>query len=340
MLSSRPRAALGVMTGELTRSTFISGRVKQARSPQVRRWMVIASWVVGRAVGVSYGFRQVKVAEAQVVIVVGVPDPKVPVFGRLVNVATVLGGEEFTLVEVHGISLCLPALVGGQVLFAPKLLGKLFSSLPFHQHRTRLVADKAAFFGSFGEIKRLAGGKHRVVLAGLWAEQTIQLAEVGGVESRQMKLVAGVRVAGKKLLRFRFGDAIGSAWQPAVCRTDENDRAWLGVAALAVAAPGGLDDRVQRPQGTERNGEIHVHTGFDELSRDEAAGQAIAEAAADSVELFPPVCRTEARGKVKTAVMGAGAQQLEELPGVFGGVDNTERLDTGEQAESNLLPRD
>src|ERR1035437_793183 len=132
--------------------------------------MVIASWVVGRAVGISYGFRQVNVAEAQVVVVVGVPDPKVPAFGRLVNVATGLGGEEFTLVEVHGVSLCSPALVGGQVLFAPKLLGKLFSLFPFYQHRTRLVADEAAFFGSFWEIKSLAGGEHRVVVAGLRTE--------------------------------------------------------------------------------------------------------------------------------------------------------------------------
>src|ERR1035437_2838889 len=94
-------------------------------------------------------------AETQIVVEVGVPDPKVPAFGRLVNVVTGLGGEEFTLVEVHGVSLCSPALVGGQVLFAPKLLGKLFSLFPFYQHRTRLVADEAAFVGSFLGKKRL-----------------------------------------------------------------------------------------------------------------------------------------------------------------------------------------
>src|ERR1039457_409964 len=134
-------------------------------------------------------------AETQIVVVVGVPDPKVPAFGRLVNVVTGLGGEEFTLVEVHGALLCSPALVGGQVLFAPKLLGKLFSLFPFYQHRTRLVADEAAFFGSFWEIKSLAGGEHRVVVAGLRTEQTIQLTEVSGVEGRQMKLVSRVRGA-------------------------------------------------------------------------------------------------------------------------------------------------
>src|ERR1035441_2483596 len=273
--------------------------------------MVMASSVVGCAVVISYRFHQVKVAEAQVVVVVGVPDPEVPAFGRLVNIATCLSGEEFALVEVHRISLCSPALVGGQVLFAPKLLGKLFSSLPFHQYRTRLVADEAAFFGSFGEIKSLAGGEHRVVLTGLWTEQTIQLAKVGGVEGGQMKLVAGVRVASEKLLRFRLGDAVGSAWQAAVHRPEDNNRARLGMVALAVATSGGLDDRVQWPQRTERNGEIHVHTGFDELGRDKAAGQAITEAATDGIRLFPPVRRTEARGKVEAALIGAGVQQLE-----------------------------
>src|ERR1035437_8116786 len=146
-------------------------------------------------------------AETQIVVVFGVQDPKVPAFGRLVNIATSLGGEEFTLVEVHGVSLCSPALVGGQMLFAPKLLGKLFSLFPFHQHRTRLVADEAAFFGRFWEIKRLAGGEHRVVVTGLRTEQAIQLAEVCRVEGGQMKLVAGVRMAVEKLLRLRLGGA-------------------------------------------------------------------------------------------------------------------------------------
>src|ERR1019366_4767374 len=143
--------------------------------------MVIASWVVGRAVGISYGFRQVKVAEAQVVVVVGVPDPKVPVFGRLVNVVTGLGGEEFTLVEVHGISLCLPALVGGQVLFAPKLLGKLFSSLPFHQHRTRLVTGQTARLGSGGEVELGGEVKDLVRFSLLRPLEAVEFGEGGRI---------------------------------------------------------------------------------------------------------------------------------------------------------------
>src|SRR5258705_11473845 len=36
--SHTPRAADGVITSYETRSTFVSGRVKQARSPQMRSW--------------------------------------------------------------------------------------------------------------------------------------------------------------------------------------------------------------------------------------------------------------------------------------------------------------
>jgi hypothetical protein len=54
-------------------------------------------------------------------------------------------------------------------------------------------------------------------------------------------------------------------------RTENNNRTRLGVAAFAVATARGLNDRVQRPKRAERDGEIHVHTGFDELGGNEPA---------------------------------------------------------------------
>ena len=39
----------------------------------------------------------------------------------------------------------------------------------------------------------------------------------------------------------------------------------LGQVAFAVAAAGGLYDGVQRAEGTIGDGEIHIHTCFNEL---------------------------------------------------------------------------
>src|SRR6266446_2238704 len=125
--------------------------------------------------------------------------------------------------------------------------------------------------------------------------------------------VASLKIGGE------YGDRLGVA-----CRLTRNlAEDHICAAAFAVAPTSGLDDGIERANRTELDGEINVHAGFDKLSGDEAARLAVGKPFADQLQLFQPVRRTEARGKVEAVLWW---QQAEHLTSVSGGVEDTEKL--------------
>ena len=98
-------------------------------------------------------------AEAKVVVVIGIPNPEVPIFGGLVDVAVGLRVKEFGLIQIHGVTLGFAAVGGSQVLFAEEFFGQFFSAipsifvLPLHEHSAGFVADQLAGFGSGGKVE-------------------------------------------------------------------------------------------------------------------------------------------------------------------------------------------
>ena len=72
----------------------------------------------------------VQVTKTEVVVVIGIPDPEVPILRWLVDVASGLRVEEFALVEVHGVTLGFATFGGSEMLFALELFGKIRTAIP------------------------------------------------------------------------------------------------------------------------------------------------------------------------------------------------------------------
>ena len=64
---------------------------------------------------------------------------------------------------------------------------------------------------------------------------------------------------------------------------------------FAIAAPGGLDDRIERTEGAEGYGEVHDHTGLDQLRRNQPTGQPVAQPLANGFQFLATMLRTQTR---------------------------------------------
>ena len=77
-----------------------------------------------------------------------------------------------------------------------------------------------------------------------------------------------------------------------VIERPENVNLTRGASAFPIAAPGDLDNRIQRAERTSHDGKIHVHAGFDELSGDDAAGLVGAQPFTDGLDQSQAMLRT------------------------------------------------
>ena len=78
--------------------------------------------------------------------------------------------------------------------------------------------------------------------------------------------------------RLRGRDFVGSPREFVLGRMKDDDRTRLRAAAFAIAAACGLDDRVERAERAEGDGEIDIDTGFDELVETRRQGSPAASA--------------------------------------------------------------
>src|SRR6266516_2189244 len=108
-------------------------------------------------------------SESEIGIIIRIPDPEVPFFRRLKDVALGLCIEELALVKINREALGLAAFVGGQVFLMAKLRGEFLSSIssvpvvPFDEHGAGFLADEPAFFGDLGKVESFASGKDFVL---------------------------------------------------------------------------------------------------------------------------------------------------------------------------------
>ena len=99
----------------------------------------------------------VEMTQAEVVVVIGIPDPEFPTVGGLVDATS--GAEEFRLVKIDREGLRLTAFGGGKVSFAAEFLGEFLATvspmlvLPLDEHGASFVADQAALFGGLGKVE-------------------------------------------------------------------------------------------------------------------------------------------------------------------------------------------
>ena len=81
-------------------------------------------------------------------------------------------------------------------------------------------------------------------------------------------------------------------------------------AAFAVAAPGGLQQRVQPALFPVGGGEVYVHTGLDQGGGHHPAGQAVRQPLPDFFQLAAAVCGAQQGGQAETAFFGQGSIQF------------------------------
>jgi len=94
--------------------------------------------------------------------------------------------------------------------------------------------------------------------------------------------------------------------------------------AVAVAPAGRLCDGIEPGEGPVDDGEVDINAGFDELSRDQADGEARGKAVTDLIELPATMLRAHESRKVEVGF--AGAQFLVEFLSMLAAIDDTEHL--------------
>ena len=77
-----------------------------------------------------------------------------------------------------------------------------------------------------------------------------------------------IGMPGEEFLGLDRCCAIRTRWSLIVLRAEYDHWTRLGMAALAIATTGGLDDGIERTEGAKSDGKIYVYSGFDELRGD------------------------------------------------------------------------
>ena len=105
---------------------------------------------------------------------------------------------------------------------------------------------------------------------------------------------------------------------------EDGDDALRGVPlSVAVAAPGGLQDRVQTGHLPVDRREIHVHARLDQGGGDHPAGQAVHQALAHGLQNLLPMDGAHQRGQVEAAL---ARQQRMDILGGLAAVDDAQHL--------------
>ena len=84
-----------------------------------------------------------------------------------------------------------------------------------------------------------------------------------------------------------------------VLRLEDQRLAERGKAAVAVAATGGLGDRVEAREGAKHEGEVNIDPSLDQLRRNESNGLSVFQTLADSIEMSGAMSRTHQGRKVE-----------------------------------------
>ena len=91
--------------------------------------------------------------DAEVFVVVTVPEIKFGVGERLHDDATRKGGGKFGVVKIDGETLHEPPVVAGKMFLAAHLGSEAIPFAPTHDDGAGVVADERAFAGGEGEVK-------------------------------------------------------------------------------------------------------------------------------------------------------------------------------------------
>ena len=108
-----------------------------------------------------------------------------------------------------------------------------------------------------------------------------------------------------------------------------------GALSLPVAAPGGLENRVQACCLAEHYREIHIHAGLDQRGGYHTAGKSFPEAAADLPELLFAVIWVHEGGQMKAIrTVQAFIYRLRGLSGV----DDAQDVAVGHELRGQIVP--
>src|SRR5579862_3586834 len=134
------------------------------------------------------------------------------------------------------------------MFFPLQLFREHIAVTPLHEDTAGTVTDELAGFVGLRKVELFAGGEDRVLLRRLRSQQRVKLAEVSRVELRLVQQLPRIEMTCEEFFRLCRGDLVSAGRCAAIERSEYHNRARLGVSALAVAAPGGLNNRVEWPK--------------------------------------------------------------------------------------------
>ena len=171
---------------------------------------------------------------------------------------------------------------------------------------------------------------------------SVQPGEVAGDEGRiveinllPLRLHLPVQVNGPAQ-----GGQVQAAGGTAFLGREDDDLAFVPCASpLAVAAPGGLYDPVQRPDSAEDAREVQVNPAFDEARTDKECRQGAFEPFAYLGQHGPAMVAAHQRGEVENIpITSVRVQNVQDLAGLAAGIQDAQARRSLSHFRSHPLP--
>src|ERR1017187_4594937 len=317
--SMAPRAADGVMTGEETRSTFNSGRVKQANGPRARSrntgldgctksnlhyfrsqspLVVVISDISDHEA--RWVRSQLGVQQQTKSFIVQMRERKRNCEKAVADFVQRAGLQQLgkrRRVDANGVRLERSDALPGHE--SPDIVDPSLGISVRNNNRFRaFVLNYSELFRNCRKVQLRAGRLDPVFVQRVCK---VELAEVIVAQCG----VRGIKRSVRRQHRIHHfkSPAKHSLWRQR--RGTKHIDMSFRDATLAVAAPSRLDYRVQTGQRPIQDEEVDIHSRFNQLRRDEPAGVIARENLADLSQHCRTVCRTHQRGKVKDRIFGS-----------------------------------